>query len=272
VRAHDRSVSLDDRSPSNERIKAAVRLRDRGERDRTGLTIVDGTREIERALDAGIDFDHVFVCPPLLAEDTEALVERLRGVGAAIVTTGEIVQRKVAFGNRAEGVVAIVRQPKPRLADLRLPPEPLLVVLEGVEKPGNVGAVLRSADGAGADAVIAADPQMDFFNPNTIRASTGTVFSIPFAAAPADDVLAFLHDHGIRAFAARPDASLEYTYADLTGPVAIVLGSEASGHTSEWSRPDVTAVRLPMRGVADSLNVATTAAVLLYEAARQRQS
>jgi TrmH family RNA methyltransferase len=147
-----------------------------------------------------------------------------------------------------------------------------VVVLEGVEKPGNIGAVLRSADGAGADAVIVADPTTDLFNPNTIRASIGTVFAVPVAAAPSANVRRFLAHQSRRIVAARPDASTVYTRADLTGPIAILLGSEAEGLTDAWSGSNVEAVRLPMDGIADSLNVSIAAAILLYEARRQRQS
>jgi RNA methyltransferase, TrmH family len=259
-------------SPANERIKAAVRLRDRDERDRTGLTIVDGVRELVRALDGGARVETAFVCEPLLAPAGHALVDRLGGTRAVMLTTSETPFRKVAFGDRSEGIVAIVRQPPRSLADLSLPEQPLLVVLEGVEKPGNIGAVLRSADGAGADALIVADPSTDLFNPNTIRASIGTVFSVPTAGAPSEAVQRFLLERGIRAVAARPDATTEYTRSDLTGSVAILLGSESTGLTEAWSGADVTPVRLPMAGIADSLNVSIAAAVLLYEARRQRQS
>jgi RNA methyltransferase, TrmH family len=265
-------MNVDIASASNERVKAAVRLRDRDERDRTGLTIVDGVREIDRALDAGASVETAFVCEPLLTATGQALVDRLAGSDGPALTTSETAFRKVAFGDRTEGVVAIVRQPRHALADLGLPAEPLVVVLEGVEKPGNLGAVLRSADGAGADALITAEPVTDLFNPNTIRASIGTVFSVPIAAGTADAVRRYLAERAIRIVAARPDAATDYTAVDLTGAVAILLGSEARGLTDAWAGPDVVPVRLPMAGIADSLNVSIAAAVLLYEARRQRPS
>ena len=150
------------------------------------------------------------------------------------------------------------------------PPNPLVVVTEDVEKPGNVGAILRSADAVGASAVIAAGGT-DLFNPNVIRASVGTVFSMPVAAAPAAEVAAWLRRQGIRVVATRVDADRLHVDADLTGSVAIVLGSEAEGLSDTWRAPGVEAVRLPMAGVADSLNVSVAAAVLLYEAWRQRR-
>jgi TrmH family RNA methyltransferase len=187
-----------------------------------------------------------------------------------VTTTTESAFAKIAFGDRAEGLLAVVRAPSLRLDDLRLSGDPLLVVVEGVEKPGNLGAILRSADGAGADAVIAASPRTDLANPNVIRASAGTYFAVPRAAAPTDDVIAWLRERRVRVVAARVGAERAYGEADLTGPLAIVLGSEAKGLTDAWQAEDVETVRLPMHGIADSLNVSVAAAVLLYEARRQR--
>ncbi len=258
-------------SPSNPRIKAAGRLRDRRERDATGLTLVDGARELRRALDAGVDVVEAFVCDPLVAgEDARAALDTLRGRDVKVTTTTELAFAKLAFGDRSEGLVAIVRAPSLALDDLQVPAEPLIVVIEGVEKPGNVGAVLRSSDGAGVDAVIAASPRTDLANPNVIRASAGTIFSVPMAAASTDEVQRWLRDRGIRIVAARVDGALAYTEANLTGAVAIVVGSEAEGLTGGWEGPDLVTIRLPMLGVADSLNVSVSAAILAYEARRQR--
>jgi TrmH family RNA methyltransferase len=167
-------------------------------------------------------------------------------------------------------VILVVRAPQTRLADLELPPDPLVVVTEDVEKPGNVGAILRSADAVGAAAVIAVGGT-DLFNPNVIRASIGTVFSVPVAGATAGEVVPWLRARGLRVVASRVDASTLHVDADLRGPVAIVLGNEAEGLSDVWNGPDVEAVRLPMAGAADSLNVSAAAAVLLYEAWRQRR-
>ncbi len=258
-------------SPSNPRIKAAARLRDRRERDERGLTLVDGARELRRALEAGVDVVEAFVCEPLVAgEDARAALDELRSRSVAVTTTTEAAFSKLAFGDRAEGLVAVVRAPSLALDDLALPADPLVVVIEGVEKPGNLGAVLRSADGAGVDALIAASPLTDLANPNVIRASAGTIFTVPMAAAPTDDVLRWLRDHRIRIVAARVDATQAYTDLDLAGSIAIVLGSEAGGLTDAWRGPDIEGVHLPMLGVADSLNVSVTAAILVYEARRQR--
>ena len=258
-------------SPSNPRIKAAAALRERRERDATGLTLVDGARELRRALDSGVEVVEAFLCEPLLAgEDARAALDALRARGVALTSTSEAAFAKLAFGDRAEGLVAVVRAPSLALDDLRLTAEPLIVVIEGVEKPGNIGAVLRSADGAGVDAVIAASPRTDLANPNVIRASAGTIFTVPMAAAPTDEVLAWLRGRGVRVMAARVDAGRAYTDTDLTGSIAIVVGSEAEGLSDAWLAPDVEPIHLPMLGIADSLNVSVSAAVLVYEARRQR--
>jgi TrmH family RNA methyltransferase len=258
-------------SLANPRVKAAAALRDRRERDRTGLTLVDGAREVRRALEAGAEVVEAFVCEPLLAgPDARAALDRLRAGAADLQATSEPVFAKLAFGARSEGLLAIVRIPSMALGDLDLPADPLVAVIEGVEKPGNLGAVLRSADGAGVDAVIAASPRTDLFNPNAIRASAGTMFTVPVATAPTAEVLAWLRQRRLRIVVARVDAARLYTEVDLTGPIALVVGAEADGLTEAWSGSDVEAVRLPMLGAADSLNVSVSAAILLYEARRQR--
>jgi RNA methyltransferase, TrmH family len=258
-------------SPANPRIKAAVRLRERRERDRTGRTIVDGAREILRALDGGVRVVEAYVCEPLVrSADAHAVRARLRDAGAAVITTSPVAFEKVAFGDRVDGIVAIVDVPPTTLDSVRLPPDPLVVVIEGIEKPGNLGAILRTADGAGVDALIAASPRTDVFNPNTIRASLGTVFTVPLGVAPTNEVIAFLRLARARVVAARVDAELLYTDVDLRGSVAVVAGNEAGGLSDAWSGGDITAVRLPMMGAADSLNVSAATAILLYEARRQR--
>ncbi len=212
-----------------------------------------------------------FVCEPLLAgNDARIVLDRLREGETAIESVSETVLAKLAFGDRAEGLVAVVRVPSLELDDLVVPDDALIVVIEGVEKPGNVGAVLRSADGAGADALVAADPRTDLFNPNAIRASAGTIFTVPLAAASSTAVLAWLRARGLRIVTARVDAERLHTQVDLRGPIAVVLGAESAGLSAAWNGPAFEAARLPMLGIADSLNVSVSAAVLLYEARRQR--
>lgn len=272
-------TAMEIESPANPRIRAAAALRERRERDRSGLTLVDGLRESIRALEAGVATELALVSPTLLegdgddgqADGAERVRTLLRERGTETVEVSERAFSRVAFGDRSDGIVLVVRAPTTDLAAIRFleGSEPLVVVTEDLEKPGNLGAILRSADGAGASAVVAVGGT-DLFNPNVIRASTGTVFSVPIAAAPAVAVLHWLREHGLRIVAAKVDAARLHTEADLTGPLAVVLGNEASGLSDAWDAPDVESLRLPMLGVADSLNVSVAGAILLYEARRQR--
>lgn len=259
-------------SPANPRVKALVRLRDRAERERLGRTLVDGIRETTRALDAGLAIDAVYA-GPRVADGTEGreLLARLAVAGVPVVGVSAPVAERIAYGSLADGIVAVVTPPSTALDRLALPrPGPLVLVLEGVEKPGNLGAALRSADGAGVDAVVLADARTDPWNPNAIRASLGTILSVPLASVSAVEALGWCRDLGLRIVAARVDGGRSYAELDLRGPTAIVLGSEADGLTAVWAAPDVVGVSIPMLGWADSLNVSVAAAVLLYEARRQR--
>jgi TrmH family RNA methyltransferase len=264
-------------SPANPRVKSALALRERRGREAAGLTLVDGGRECLRAMNAGALVETAFVCRPLLAShDARRVVEKLEqpigpfGAEVELVEVGERAFERIAFGDRADGVVLVVRIPERTLDDLVLPDDPLVVVTEDVEKPGNLGAILRTADAVAADAVIAAGGT-DLYNPNVIRASIGAVFSLQVAAAPAAEVAAWLRSRGVRIVASRVDAARLHVEADLRGSVALVLGSEAEGLSDAWRGEDVEGIRLPMLGIADSLNVSAAAAVLLYEAWRQRR-
>ena len=257
-------------SQTNPRVKAAVRLRDRAARDATGLTIVDGAREILRALDAGVRVETTFLAEELIrTSDAAAVAQRLRRRPSTVVVSPSVLA-KIAFGARSDGIVAVVETPRRSLTDIELGPNPLLVIVEGVEKPGNLGAVLRTADAVGAAAVIVADGRTDPFNPNAIRASLGTIFTVPVIAATTADTLAWLGANAVVAITTLVDAPTDYTTADLTGPLAVVLGSEAAGLSAAWATADVRPVSIPMLGLADSLNVSVAAAVVLYEAVRQR--
>lgn len=259
-------------SAANPRVKAALRLRERRERDRSGLTLIDGVRETARALAAGAALREAFVSSHA-AGDSELteLMAALEGAGVARWELGPEAFARLAYGDRQDSVIAVAQIPAHGLAELALPPEPLLAVIEGVEKPGNLGAILRTADGAGLDAVIVADSGTDLFNPNVIRASLGTIFSVPVAVASSGEVLAWLRDKHVRIVAARVQASVDYTAADYRDAVAIALGSEARGLSDAWAELADTSVHVPMLGAADSLNVSATAAVLFYEALRQRR-
>lgn len=255
----------------NPHVRSAVKLRERRHREEQGRILIDGARELRRAVEAGVRLVEVFVCQPLCrSDDARQVLLALPATGAAVYSVTEPVFEKLAFGERIEGVLGVAAMPEATLGRLNLPPGPLVAVLEGVEKPGNLGAVLRSADAAGVSALVAADARTDLYNPNAIRASLGTIFSLPVAAVTTRETLRWLRRSGLAIFAARVDGSIEYHQADFRGPAAIVLGSEAQGLSAAWSGAGVTAIRLPMRGVADSLNVSAAAAVLFYEALRQR--
>lgn len=256
----------------NPLVKNVVRLRTGRHRAKQGRFVIDGAREIRRALEANVDLTDVFVCEPLCQSDDRRQV--LAAIGHTQAQRHDVtpeVLDKLSYGQRNEGMLAVASAPRRNLADLRLPENALLAVLEAVEKPGNVGAVLRSADAAGVHAVVVADPHTDLYNPNTIRASLGTVFTMQVVAASAEETLRWLREGGVNVYAARVDGQREYTEVDLTRPAALVLGSEAEGISDVWRAGDVTGIRLPMQGRADSLNVSATAAVLFYEAQRQRR-
>ncbi len=258
-------------STHNPRLKAAARLRDGKTRRKTGRFLIDGAREITRAVGAGVEIAEVFVCPDLCTTAERQEAARLACESAPEwFRVPPDVFAKLAFGERAEGAVAVAVAPRRTLDDLRLPDPPLVAVVEGIEKPGNLGAILRSADAAGVSAVIAANGGHDLYNPNAIRASLGAIFTLPVCVAESSEALAWLRARGISIFAARVGEGRSYTNVDFTRPAALVLGSESHGLSDVWRGQDVVSVELPMRGVVDSLNVSAAAAVFFYEALRQR--
>jgi TrmH family RNA methyltransferase len=258
-------------SPQNLRVKEVVRLRDHRGRDERGRIVIDGRREVLRAVEAGVEIAELYYCPSLLgADDEERVLAPARGRQIELVEVTEPVFAKMSYGDRAEGLLAVAGRPMRALDGLRLGSRPLIAVVEGVEKPGNLGAILRSADAAGVDAVIAADPAADIYGPNAIRASLGTVFTVPLVEAPAEETSLWLDRRGLSIVAACPAGGQVYTEVDMTGPTAVVLGSEAHGLTTAWQQPCIVQAVVPMRGRADSLNLSITAALFFYEALRQR--
>lgn len=279
-------------SLQNERVKNAVKLRDRRGRDKQQRIVIDGVREIGRALQSGVAVEAVFVCDDFCDADSHGLARSAAAAGAEILPVTAPVMEKLVFGERAAGLLAIARPPQTTLDDLARQLElvtsplskerrtgtesptsasPFIAVLEGVEKPGNLGAVLRTADAAGVSAVVVAGGGTDLYNPNAIRASLGAVFTLPVCAAETSAVLTWLRKHRFQIWTAKVDAAADYATAAFNGRCALVLGSEAHGLTAAWKGPDVHAVALPMLGKVDSLNVSATAAVLFYEALRQRR-
>lgn len=259
-------------SLQNPRVKDVVKLRDRAHRDARGVVLIEGYRELKRALDNGVRPLALFYGPDwYLGENEPALVERCASAGAELFECTKPVFQKMAYRDRPEGLLAIAPRVGVKLEDLKLPASPLLVVAEAIEKPGNLGSILRSADAVGANAVVVCDRCTDINNPNVVRASTGVLFAVPVAEATSEETITWLRSRTIRIVAATPSAEQEYTQADLTGPCAIVVGAEQYGLSGRFLDHADLRVRIPMMGRADSLNVANAATILLYEALRQRR-
>jgi TrmH family RNA methyltransferase len=267
-------ADLEITSPSNPRLKAIVGLRRRRAREQSGQTVVEGLEELGLALDAGVVPEAVFHCRELMGDPGAGadLVERARDLGAQVVAVSRTAFERTAYREGPDGILALVPAIGMPVADLVVPEDSIVLVCEAIEKPGNLGAMLRTADAAGVAAVVAADPVTDWGNPNVVRGSKGTVFSVPVASGTLEEVLAWLHSHGRRFVATTPDTDVLHTDADLTGPIAIGVGAEKPGHTAAALAAADERIRIPMSGLANSLNVATSAAIVVYEAVRQRGS
>jgi TrmH family RNA methyltransferase len=258
-------------SLQNPRVKLLVKLRDRRDRDETGLFLVEGYREVRRALEKNIRLHELYFCPEwFLGENEPALIEQARQAGAQLFELSKDAFAKCAYRDRPDGLLAVAPQWKRALADLKLSPDPFLLVVESIEKPGNLGTILRSADAAGVDGVIVCDAVTDVFNPNVVRSSTGVLFSVPIVVAESAAVQSWLVEKGVRIVATTPDTPNIYTQVDLRGPLAIVMGSEQFGLSDFWLKESNLLVRIPMAGQADSLNVALATIITLFEAVRQR--
>jgi TrmH family RNA methyltransferase len=257
-------------STANPRIKQLVTLRRRRSRDQAGVTLVEGVAEIELALAAGVRPQALYFCPALASPESLPLPARVEALGTEVVAVSKAVFEKISYREGPDGWLAVVPSVASTLESLELGPQPLVLVCAGLEKPGNLGAILRTADAAGVAAVIAADPVTDWGNPNVVRASKGAVFSVPVASATSAQALDWIAGHGLRIVAATPDATTLVTDADLTGPTAIAVGAEQTGLGLEWLAHADESVRIPMFGKADSLNVSISAAIITYEAVRQR--
>jgi RNA methyltransferase, TrmH family len=258
-------------SLQNPRVKQLVRLRERRERDELGLFLVEGYREVRRALEKQVSIKELYFSPEwFLGENEPALIEQARQAGAQLFELSKEAFAKVAYRERPDGLLAIAPQWRRTLDELPLRATPFVLVCESIEKPGNLGTILRSADAAGCDAVIVCDAVTDVFNPNVVRASTGVLFSVPVVLAESSAVRAWLKAKGIRTAATTPHTENIYTQTDLRGPLAVVMGSEQYGLSKFWMENADALVRIPMAGQADSLNVAMATIITLFEAVRQR--
>lgn len=282
-------------SAQNRKVKELLTLVEKSKaRSAAGLFVVEGQRELGHCLDAGFIPETLFICGDVMAVQNNAvngaktghLAENIEGKDGldALIAKAEALNprlgavqipaflyEKVAYRGSTEGIIAEVHSVPRSLENLRLGERPLVMVLESVEKPGNLGAVLRSADAAGADAVIVCDPLTDIWNPNLIRSSVGAVFSVPVAVCTSADAIAFLKKRGIRILTAQLQDSEWYYDTDMTGATALVMGTESTGLTQAWRDSADAHIKIPMLGRLDSLNVSVSAAVLLYEAVRQRK-
>lgn len=268
-------------SAQNPKIKNLLQLQEKSKaRREQGLFVVEGRRELEHCIEAGYTVRTLFVCPEITGAGPSLLSGRgwpeicdttPSSVGPLVIEIPEQLYRKVAYRESTEGILAEVEYKSLTLEDLELPENPLVMVLEAVEKPGNLGAVLRSADAAGADAVIICDPLTDLYNPNLIRASVGAVFTVPTVACTSADAIAFLQARGIQILTAQLQDSSLYYDVDMRRGTALVMGTEATGLTGQWREAASAHIRIPMLGRLDSLNVSVSAAILLFEAVRQRQ-
>lgn len=291
----------------NPKLKRLLALQEKSSLRRdTGLFVVEGLREVERCIDSGFIVDTLFICPELVPAGGDASLkgiapegrntrgsvaggpsrrdggvspegELLKGQcrqpgvpGGKVIELSRAVYEKVAYRGGTEGVIAEVKARSLALEDLQLPDNPLVVVMESVEKPGNLGAVLRSADAAGADAVLVCEPLTDLYNPNLIRASLGAVFHCPVCCCTTEAAIAFLKARGIRILTAQLQDSAPYYGTDMKRGTALVMGSEAQGLGTAWRTAADAHVLIPMQGIVDSLNVSVSAAILLFEAVRQR--
>lgn len=259
-------------SPANDRVKELVKLRSRRHRDRSGAFLVEGAREATRALDAGVTVRSAYVCPEVFNQDSEAVAGRLAEHPAPVIELAPDAFQKASYRDSPDGILLVADTWSPDLAGLSLPTHALVLVIDGLEKPGNVGALLRTADAAEANAVFLTGHGTDVFNPNVIRASMGSVFSRPVVPADPGELATFFTERAVAVVATSPGAHKAYWDTDLTRATAIVVGSEHRGLEADWLATADTRVRIPMGGMADSLNVATAGALLLYEALRQRRA
>ena len=251
-------------SVKNPRIKHVVALQMKSAlRREEGLFVVEGQREIEHCIACGYEIVELFYLT-----GGQALCE----VSSAAYEVSPAVYGRMAYRSGTEGIIAIARSKSHRLEDLQLKENPLVVVLESVEKPGNLGAILRTAEAANVDAVIVCDPLTDLYNPNLIRASIGGVFSVPTAVCDSKACITFLKERGVRILTAQLQDSYEYYDYDMRRATAIVMGTESTGLTDQWREAADAHIRIPMLGRLDSLNVSVSAAILMYEAVRQRNS
>lgn len=259
-------------STSNPRVKSVAALANARERRITGLCTIEGHDEIALAFEFGARLETVFFCPDMMRTGDLVLLQKLESSRIEMIETTESVLGKMAYREHPDAWLAVAHAPESGFDSLeqRLTTHPLIIVLEGIEKPGNIGAVLRSVDAAGAAGIIACDCRTDIGNPNVIRASKGTVFALPVVECASDDAFAWLERHGIPLYAASPEGKTDFWSLDLRQPAAVAFGAEREGLTDAWFQRCRDRVTIPMRGCVNSLNIAQAATLVAYESLRQR--
>jgi TrmH family RNA methyltransferase len=259
-------------NPKNQRIKDVLKLDKASYRKEVGLFVSEGLREVNLAYKAGYEIEQIFICEEMVIETELYNLGFLSAAAENIVThVSQEVYEGLAYRGSTEGIVAVIKQKKHNLAEIILPSNPLILVIEGVEKPGNLGAMLRTTDAVGIDAVLLCDMATDLYNPNVIRSGIGTVFTNQIAVDSTRNIISFLKDRCVTSYAASLQAKKVYSDFDFKKPTAFVLGEEANGLSELWQNSADEPLIIPMNGAIDSLNVSVAAAVLLYEALRQRK-
>lgn len=259
-------------SLQNPKVKDALRLRERRDRDEAGSFLIEGYRELLRFKESGGVAETLFICPELfLGENEGALIDQLKNRGARVFDCTASVFHKLSYRDRPDGLIGVAKQKHLGLDQLILNENPFLIVAEAIEKPGNLGTILRSCDAAGVDGLILCDRCTDLFNPNVVRASVGTLFTVPVYEAKSEETLAWLKKNGVKIVAATPHAEVEFTKADFTGPVCVAIGTEQLGLSRQWMEGADIQVKIPMCGQADSLNAAMATVLMMYEVLRQRK-
>jgi RNA methyltransferase, TrmH family len=254
-------------STQNPKVKSLLSLEKPRERRKQGLFIIEGKKEIRMALDAGYKIGNLFFCDDIISADELSTLET---DDKLMIPVAKEVFDKIAVRENSGGVLAVAEQKAHALKQIKLSENPLLLILEAVEKPGNLGALLRTADAAGVDAVIICDPQTDFYNPNVIRSSIGCVFSTQIASATSEETIDWLNKNNISIYCTYLKASKQYHLVDYSKPSAIIMGTESTGLSDTWTKNSTQNIIIPMQGMIDSMNVSTAAAVVVFEAKRQR--
>lgn len=254
-------------SPQNQFIKSLVLLQEKSKaRKQSGTFLIEGFREISLALKGGYELETILFLPEICSE----IEVRQLSKEADLIEINKDVYQKLAYRDTTEGVIAVAKSKQLNLSDLKLSENPLILIMEAPEKPGNIGALLRTADAANLDAVIIANPRGDLYNPNIVRSSVGCLFTNNIATGTTSEIIAFLKERNINFYCATLQNSTSYHTQDYTSPTALVVGTEATGLTQEWRDAATQNIIIPMQGAIDSMNVSVAAAILIFEAKRQR--